>query len=467
MLKRKLQQTGIAVVLTCIATSLVDYVFNILILGNADIYTPGMTLAITLTVGFPVCYFLIAQRIDLQSGKEALAKALDAAEDANRAKCAFLSNMSHEIRTPLNGVLGMAQAMDKTTLTPRQAEQLDVIRQSGETLLAIISDVLDLSEIGSGQLILHPSRFELSTVLGGLGETFAPMAAAKSINLTTMIDTGAVGAYVGDAARLRQILFNLVSNAVKFTPRGDIHIQARHDGGALIIGVSDSGVGISAERLPSLFQAFVQADSSSTRRFGGSGVGLSICRQLACAMGGSIEVASVEGHGSTFTLTLPLERMAAAAEAPFADSAEAAQAEEDGVELRVLAAEDNPTNQLVLKALLEQVGIQPHVVDNGQDALDAWAAGRWDLVLMDVQMPVMDGLDATREIRRREAEEDAAPTRIVALTANAMSHQIAEYRACGMDDVFAKPIEVMRLFQILEDAAAAKLGRAEISAKAA
>jgi signal transduction histidine kinase len=391
----------------------------------------------------------VMRNIDQEKRAEmALAKARDDAEAANRAKSLFLATMSHEIRTPLNGVLGMAQAMAMDDLTPVQRERLGVVHASGEALLAILNDVLDLAKIEAGKLEIEDIEFDLEEIARGAHQAFTAQAKAKGLSFGLDID-GAQGLYRGDPTRLRQILYNLVSNALKFTDRGEIQVTARRQDERLVVSVADTGVGIPEDRLQALFGRFDQADASTTRRFGGTGLGLAICRELAEMMGGSIDVESTLGFGSTFTVSLPLERVgdgrSAALPAPPAPEDEAYR-----LELKVLAAEDNTVNQLVLKTLLHQIGIDPVVVANGVEAVRAWEDGEWDVILMDVQMPQMDGPTAARAIREQELATGRARTPIIALTANVMSHQLAEYMAAGMDGHVAKPIEAGRLFEALE-----------------
>ena len=409
---------------------------------------------ITNEAGEPVRLIGALQNIThRKAAEQALVQAKDEAEAANRAKSTFLATMSHEIRTPLNGVLGMAQAMAAEGLPDAQRERLDVIRQSGETLLAILNDVLDLSKIEAGKLELEEAEFDMGELARGAHAAFSAVASKKGLDFKLTVEANAKGVYRGDSTRVRQILYNLVSNALKFTERGEVRVSVERTQDIVRITVSDSGIGIARDRLQSLFQKFVQADASTTRRYGGTGLGLSICRELVQLMGGAIAVESVQGRGTTFRVSLPLEWIEAhqVAATPALQSAD----ELGLVELRVLAAEDNAVNQLVLKTLLGQAGIQPVMVDSGLKAVEAWANDRWDLILMDVQMPEMDGPTAAAEIRAREVAEGRPRTPIIALTANAMAHQIAEYRAVGMDGFVAKPIEVARLFaaiqQVLED----------------
>jgi signal transduction histidine kinase len=392
----------------------------------------------------------VMRNIDQEKRAEiALAKARDDAEAANRAKSLFLATMSHEIRTPLNGVLGMAQAMAMDELTAVQRERLGVVHASGEALLAILNDVLDLAKIEAGKLDLEDIEFDLDDVARGAHQAFTGQASKKGLAFALDIES-AQGLYRGDPTRLRQILYNLVSNALKFTDRGEIGVTARWQDQALILAVTDTGVGIPADRLQALFGRFDQADASTTRRFGGSGLGLAICRELAEMMGGSIEVESTLGFGSTFTVTLPLARVGDARLAVALPAPPAGGEEAHALKLRVLAAEDNTVNQLVLKTLLHQIGIDPVVVCNGQEAVIAWEENDWDVILMDVQMPKMDGPTAARAIREQELASGRPRTPIIALTANVMSHQLADYMAAGMDGHVAKPIEAGRLFEALE-----------------
>jgi CheY-like chemotaxis protein len=360
--------------------------------------------------------------------------------------------MSHEIRTPLNGVLGMAQAMEAGELSDEQRDRLAVIRQSGESLLSILNDVLDLSKVEAGKLELEEVEFDIGDLARGAHAAFTAIAQEKGLRFDLTISPQAKGVYRGDSTRIRQILYNLISNALKFTERGDVYVRVHRRDGKLLLTVSDSGIGIPAAQLEGLFNKFVQADASTTRRFGGTGLGLAICRELATLMGGTIEASSQQGEGATFQVSLPLPRLEPGAKATAPSLAAGAPVEFDDRPLRILAAEDNPVNQAVLSAILQQIGVVPHIVDNGALAVDAWAAGDWDLILMDVQMPEMDGPTASRAIRAREAAEGRTRVPIIALTANVMSHQISDYLAAGMDAFVAKPIEISRLFTAIEDA---------------
>ena len=380
-----------------------------------------------------------------------LMEARDAANAANVLKSQFLANMSHEIRTPLNGVLAMAEVMSMGELARDQRERLDVIRQSGGLLLAVLNDVLDLSKIEAGKLTLLVDDFDLENAIAPTRESFALLAQQKQLDFAVELSDAARGGWRGDADRLRQIVGNLLSNAVKFTQAGSVKAEfdVAPGTGALILTIRDTGMGIAPEKQATLFEKFVQADNSATRRFGGTGLGLAICRELTQMMGGVITVESAEGHGSTFRVELPLER----GEARIAEACETTQmdAEAEGA-LRLLAAEDNPTNQQVLAAVMGSLGIEIDIVADGQAAFEAWRDGSYDLILMDIQMPVMDGMDSARAIRAAEQATGRRRTPIVALTANALSHQVQEYLAVGMDGHVAKPIEIAKLYDAISRA---------------
>ena len=391
-----------------------------------------------------------------------LVEARDAAQAANVLKSQFLANMSHEIRTPLNGVLAMAQIIEMGELSALQRERVEVIRRSGEELLAVLNDVLDISKIEAGKMELEIGEIDAEVLGANVRGAFAPLAEAKrNLRFTVDVRPDAVGLRRGDPARIGQILNNLVSNAIKFTAEGEVAVVVEGIGpegrDGLKLSVKDSGLGIAPDKLPLLFQKFSQADGSNTRRYGGTGLGLAICRELAQLMRGKIEVESAEGKGSTFIVTLPAQRLART-EAENAAEPAAAMDEAEERSLRVLAAEDIPTNQLVLKTIMQSFGVEITMVDNGRQAVEAWLAEPYDLVLMDIQMPEMDGIAATRAIRAAEVEMGRPHTPIIAVSANAMTHQVKEYLAAGMDGHVAKPIELSKLHAAIEAALSQSAG---------
>ncbi len=430
-----------------------------------EVWVTGTAKLIEDDSGRPLRLIGIQHNITRRKAAEtALLQAKEEAEAANRAKSAFLATMSHEIRTPLNGVLGMAQAMAaEPDLSETQRERLEVIRQSGESLLAILNDVLDLSKIEAGKLALETARFEVSALAKTVHATFEAIAQAKGLSFELSVDRAARGVYEGDQVRVRQILWNLVSNALKFTEKGGVKVRIGREQDALSLTVMDSGIGMTPRELSGVFRKFEQADASTTRKFGGTGLGLAICRELAGLMGGSISATSAPGMGSTFTVLLPLRKVADAAPRP-KPRAKPQPAQQAERAIRVLAAEDNAMNQLVLRTLLAQAGIEPVIVSDGREAVEAWEREPWDVILMDVQMPEMDGPTATGVIRMRERSEGRTRTPIVALTANAMSHQISEYMQSGMDAFVAKPIEAQRLYEALQAVLAPAEGSADSAA---
>ncbi|WP_374513898.1 ATP-binding protein [Brevundimonas sp.] len=389
---------------------------------------------------------------DRIAAERAMAEAKTAAEAASRAKSDFLANMSHEIRTPLNGVIGIVDALSRTGLTPEQSEMVALVRESGVVLERLVSDILDVSKIEAGQFHLESRPFDLTRAIAPSIEGARSRAGGKGLAVVVEHDPAARGRFVGDGTRVRQIVDNLLSNAVKFTAHGAITLRIDQDDiGRVRIEVQDTGIGFDAETRMRLFGRFTQADTSITRRFGGTGLGLSICRSLAEMMGGDIDVVSTPGVGSRFTVLLPLTRVDAGLEEAARDAAPVAGARRDKP-LRVLLAEDHPVNQRVVQLILASTGAELTIVADGQRALEAFTAATFDVVLMDMQMPTMDGLTATRAIRDHEVRRGDRPTPIVMLSANAMIEHREEARAAGADLHVAKPITAESLLAGIEQA---------------
>jgi signal transduction histidine kinase len=380
----------------------------------------------------------------LRNNAVALETAQAEALEASRAKSAFVAMMSHELRTPMNGVLGMAHALATTPLTKQQATYLDMIVQSGDGLLAILNDVLDLSKIEAGKLELEVAPFDVEQLSRQLYLLWSETARMKGIELSLELDPATPRWLAGDAVRVRQVLLNLISNALKFTERGSVSVQIRPalEGGIEVV-VTDTGIGMTPEQQGKLFQAFTQAESSTTRRFGGTGLGLSICRQLVEMMGGTIWVQSRVGEGSAFHATLPL----AAATPPRESNAAPLAVSLEG--RHVLVVDDNHVNQAVARAILEAAGARISTADDGIDALDKLRLGGFDLVLMDVHMPRMDGVEALGRIRAGDAGRPDLP--VIALTADAMSGEGERLTSLGFDDAHPKPIQPAELMRTVAE----------------
>ncbi|MGN7613777.1 ATP-binding protein [Magnetococcales bacterium HHB-1] len=387
----------------------------------------------------------------------ALRQSKEAAIHANQAKSAFLATMSHEIRTPLNAIMGMGELLTDTELTETQAWYVNTLNRSGETLLTLINDILDLSKIEAGQLHLEKTVFDLRAAINDIIELFSFTALDKGLQLNHQFDP-AVPYYVdGDPVRLRQVLMNLIGNAIKFTREGSVSVFIEKvSENAILFSVTDTGLGIPEEKQKEVFRAFTQADAFTTRKYGGTGLGLTICERLVTLMGGEISLESKPGQGSTFTFTVQLISIGMVPiignvikETVRSGSPRGLQSDLDNTKpgLDILLVDDAEDNRLLVQAFMKKTSHRLVMAVNGAEALSKFKNGHFDLVLMDIQMPVMDGYEATRAIRQWESETEALPTPVVALTAHAMIEESKLIKEAGCDLLLTKPITKQRLLE--------------------
>jgi signal transduction histidine kinase/ActR/RegA family two-component response regulator len=395
--------------------------------------------------------------------EQELIREKEAAQAADRAKSEFLAVMSHEIRTPLNSVLGFADLLTETTLDAIQKEQVDMIRRSGDALLVLLNDILDFSRIESGKMPIQPASVDIRECLRDVVDLYGATAQAKGLGIHIDVEDAVPNALCTDPGRLRQILLNLIGNAVKFTPSGEVVVSAKRgpndpeDGRfPLLVEVTDTGIGIPPDRIVRLFKPFSQADSSTTRRFGGTGLGLAICKRLAELLGGDVTLVRSSPSGSVFSLELSLVTMPdfpVSGDSPDSRARPLTEAGRRSGNWRILVVEDNAVNRMLAQRMLLSLGFESDAAENGLAGAEANEKNPYDIIFMDLQMPVMDGVEAAEKIREFEKRHsECPPCRIIALTADAMSGDRQRCLDAGMNDYLSKPIRRPELAAALDKA---------------